>query len=87
MREKIDTNYARPQIPGRWMKVTNYQWKDKASDEIWKMQILEGLSLNWDKHTNERLVDKGFEPTTEDEIRQFIITVYEQVLLGGKGKI
>ena len=81
------TNYARPYIPGCWTNVHDDQRKDKTVDGIWDIQIPEGLFTKRDKHTSARLVDKLFELTNEDDIRQWIGTVYVQGILGGKSKI
>ena len=39
------------------------------SDEIWEMHIPEVIFSKWDNHTSARLVDEGFMPTTEDDIK------------------
>ena len=49
------------------------------------MQIPEGLFEKWYNHTIELLVYKGFDNTTEDQIRKCMGTVYAQGILGGKG--
>ena len=85
-RKKIDTNYERPHIPGCWMDVTNDQWKYKIEDDICGTQMLEGLFAKCDNKTIKKLVDKGFEPNTEDYIRKWIFNVYAQGLLQVKGK-
>ena len=51
------------------MNAPNNQWKDKMADEIWYMNIPEGLLSKSAKQTCARLVDKWFDPTTEDHIR------------------
>ena len=50
------------------------------------MLIPEGLFGNWDNNTSSIISNKGFEPTTEDYIRQCIGSVYTQGILGVKGK-
>ena len=69
------------------MNVANYKWKYKTEYGIWYMQIPNGLFAKWDKHTSVRLVNKGFEPTTQDDIRKFIVTVYIKGILIVKGEI
>ena len=50
------------------MNITHDQWKDKMVDEIWYMQIPEGMFEKTAKHTSLRLVDNIFDPTAEGEI-------------------
>ena len=51
------------------------------------MHIPEGLFVNRDNQKSARLANKGFEPTTEDNKRKWIGTVYAKGILGGKEKI
>ena len=67
--KKRDTNYSRLHIPGCLMNAPNNQRKDKMADEIWYMNIPEELLSKSAKQTCARLVDKWFDPTTEDHIR------------------
>ena len=69
------------------MNFTDNNWKDKMTDKIQNMQVPEGIFEKQANRTSERLVDKDFEPTTKNDTRKQIDTVYAQVLQGGKGKI
>ena len=69
------------------MNFTDNNWKDKMTDKIQNMQVPEGIFEKQANRTSERLVDKYFEPTTKNDTRKQIDTVYAQVLQGGKGKI
>ena len=66
---KIDTKYASTQIPVCWVNVTKDKRKGKMVEEIWDMHIPEGLFTKLSKHSSEILVDKVFDPTTEDYTR------------------
>ena len=57
------------------------QLKDKKASDTWNMLIPEGMFEYWAYKTNTRLMDKGFETTTEDDTIKFIGTVYEHGLL------
>ena len=86
-REERYTNYTRLHIPGFLMNAFNHQWNDKTADEIWYMQIPEGLSSKSVHHTSATLMYKLNDPTTYYDIKEYIGTVYEQGLLGGKREI
>ena len=51
------------------------------------MQIPEGLSSKSVHHTSATLMYKLNDPTTYYDIKEYIGTVYEQGLLGGKREI
>ena len=70
------------------MNIPNNQWNDKTADEIRYMNIPEGLFEKSDKNISLRILDAYFDPTTANEIRECIGTIYIYVVLfGGKGEI